>query len=63
MLFSEKFINSAKVLILLLIILWLLFRDKGDKYVEKYQAQIEALNSKIDSNSIDKLRQKYYLNI
>ena len=49
MLFSEKFINSAKVLILLLIILWLLFRDKGDKYVEKYQAQIEALNSKIDS--------------
>ena len=49
MLFSEKFINSAKVLILLLIILWLLFRDKGDKYVEKYQAQIEALNSKTDS--------------
>ena len=49
MLFSEKFINSAKVLILLLIILWLLFKDKGDKYVEKYQAQIEALNSKIDS--------------
>ena len=49
MLFSEKFINSAKVLILLLIILWLLFRDKGEEYEAQYQAQIEALNSKIDS--------------
>ena len=49
MLFSEKFINSAKVLVLLLIILWLLFRDKGEEYEAQYQAQIEALNSKIDS--------------
>ena len=49
MLFSERFINSAKVLVLLLIILWLLFRDKGEEYEAQYQAQIEALNSKIDS--------------
>ena len=49
MLFSERFINSAKVLVLLLIFLWLLFRDKGEEYEAQYQAQIEALNSKIDS--------------
>ena len=49
MLFSERFINSAKVLVLLLIILCLLFRDKGEEYEAQYQAQIEALNSKIDS--------------
>jgi len=49
MLFSERFINSAKVLVLLLIILWLLFRNDGEKYVQEYQAKIEALNSKIDS--------------
>ena len=49
MLFSERFINSAKGLVLLLIILWLLFRDKGEEYEAQYQAQIEALNSKIDS--------------
>ena len=49
MLFSERFINSAKVLVLLLIILWLLFRNDGEEYVQEYQAKIEALNSKIDS--------------
>ena len=49
MLFSERFINSAKVLVLLLIILWLLFRNNGEEYVLEYQAKIEALNSKIDS--------------
>tara|TARA_B100000927_G_scaffold7388_1_gene5867 strand:- start:5575 stop:5961 length:387 start_codon:yes stop_codon:yes gene_type:complete len=49
MLSSERFINSAKVLVLLLIILWLLFRNNGEDYVQKYQAQIEALNTKIDS--------------
>ena len=49
MLFSERFINSAKVLVLLLIILWLLFRNNGEEYVQEYQAKIEALNSKIDS--------------
>ena len=60
MLFSERFINSAKVLVLLLIILWLLFRDKGEEYEAQYQAQIEALNSKIDSlhNIYDDLTNK-----
>ena len=39
MLFSERFINSAKILVLLLIILWLLFRNNGEEYVQEYQAK------------------------
>ena len=50
MLFNKKFLYPAKVIVLLLIIIWLIYKnnDKQD-YVESYQEQINALNSKIDS--------------
>tara|TARA_R100001443_G_scaffold115410_3_gene133115 strand:+ start:110 stop:493 length:384 start_codon:yes stop_codon:yes gene_type:complete len=45
---KERIFYIAKIFILISIIVWFLF-DKDEPYVNQYQDQINALNSKIDS--------------
>ena len=44
----ERIFYILKIFILIFIIIWFLF-DKDELYVDRYQNQINALNSKIDS--------------
>lgn len=46
--YKERIFYIAKILVLIIIIIWFLFRD-NEPYVADYQNQINALNSKIDS--------------
>jgi peptidoglycan hydrolase CwlO-like protein len=45
---KERIFYIAKILVLITIIIWFLL-DKDEVYVDQYQDQINALNSKIDS--------------
>tara|TARA_R100001244_G_scaffold102564_1_gene76421 strand:+ start:1376 stop:1759 length:384 start_codon:yes stop_codon:yes gene_type:complete len=45
---KERIFYILKILVLISIIIWFLF-DKDEVYVDQYQNQINALNSKIDS--------------
>ena len=45
---KERIFYILKIFILISIIIWFLF-NSNDDYVDNYQSQINALNSKIDS--------------
>ena len=46
--YRERVIYILKIIILICIIVWLLYSDR-ERYVEEYNAKIEALESKVDS--------------
>ena len=45
---KERVIYILKILVLICIIVWLLFTDR-ERYVEEYNAKIDALEQKVDS--------------
>ena len=46
--YKERVIYILKILVLICIIVWLLFTDR-ERYVEEYNAKIDALEQKVDS--------------
>ena len=46
--YKERVIYILKIIVLICIIVWLLYSDR-ERYVEEYNAKIEALESKVDS--------------
>ena len=46
--YRERVIYILKILVLICIIVWLLYTDR-ERYVEEYNAKIEALEQKVDS--------------
>ena len=46
--YKERVIYILKIIVLICIIAWLLFTDR-ERYVEEYNAKIEALEQKVDS--------------
>ena len=46
--YKERVIYILKIIVLICIIIWLLYSDR-ERYVEEYNAKIEALESKVDS--------------
>ena len=46
--YRERVIYILKILVLICIIVWLLYTDR-ERYVEEYNAKIEALETKVDS--------------
>ena len=49
--YRERVIYILKILVLICIIVWLLYTDR-ERYVEEYNAKIEALEQKVDSFTI-----------
>ena len=46
--YKERVIYILKIVVLICIIVWLLYTDR-ERYVEEYNAKIEALEQKVDS--------------
>ena len=46
--YKERVIYILKIIVLICIIAWLLFTDR-ERYVEEYNAKIDALEQKVDS--------------
>ena len=46
--YKERVIYILKIIVLISIIVWLLYSDR-ERYVEEYNAKIEALEQKVDS--------------
>ncbi len=46
--YKERVIYILKIIVLICIVAWLLFTDR-ERYVEEYNAKIEALEQKVDS--------------
>ena len=46
--YKERVIYILKIIVLICIIVWLLYTDR-ERYVEEYNAKIEALEQKVDS--------------
>jgi cell division protein FtsL len=46
--YKERVIYILKIIVLICIIVWLLYSDR-ERYVEEYNAKIEALEQKVDS--------------
>ena len=46
--YKERVVYILKIIVLICIIAWLLFTDR-ERYVEEYNAKIEALEQKVDS--------------
>ena len=46
--YKERVIYILKIIVLICIIVWLLYSDR-ERYMEEYNAKIEALESKVDS--------------
>ena len=46
--YKERVVYILKIIVLICIIVWLLYSDR-ERYVEEYNAKIEALESKVDS--------------
>jgi cell division protein FtsL len=46
--YKERVIYILKIIVLICVIVWLLYSDR-ERYVEEYNAKIEALESKVDS--------------
>ena len=46
--YKERVIYILKIIVLICIIVWLLYSDR-ERYVEEYNAKIDALEQKVDS--------------
>lgn len=46
--YKERVVYILKIIVLICIVAWLLFTDR-ERYVEEYNAKIEALEQKVDS--------------
>ena len=46
--YKERVVYILKIIVLICIIVWLLFTDR-ERYVEEYNAKIQALEEKVDS--------------